>query len=73
MNKYVIEKIRSNEKANFYLRENSYWYKMLNRKPLEVENMINEMKEKYGLRFKDKVDNLSNIVDILSALKDTKN
>lgn len=73
MNNYVIEKLKQNEKAIFYLRENSYWYKTLNRNPLEIDNMINEMKEKYGLRFKDKIDNFSNILDILSVLKSNEN
>ena len=63
----------SNNMYKTYLRSNSYWYKTLNRNPLEIDNMINEMKEKYGLRFKDKIDNFSNILDILSVLKNNEN
>ena len=41
-----------------FLRENSSYYKRLNRGE-SLDNMINEMKSKYGLRFKDKVDKVS--------------
>lgn len=51
----VKESIYKDENLLRYLRENSGWYKRLNRNE-SLENMVNEMKERYGLRFSDKVD-----------------
>ncbi len=49
-----------------YIRENSSWYKKLNR-GVPIENMIEEMKEKYGMRFKDKVDKIGTGMDLINA------
>lgn len=49
-----------------FLRENSSYYKRLNRGE-SLDNMINEMKSKYGLRFKDKVDKVSTGIDLINA------
>lgn len=70
MNNYVRNKLKGNVKANAYLRENSNWYKIINRTPSRVDEMIDEMKEKYGLRFKDKIENVNNILEILTLLKE---
>lgn len=65
--KYEIkEKIYSDPNLLKYLRENSGWYKKLNRNE-PIENMINEMKERYGLRFKDKVDKIGTGIDLINA------
>ena len=62
----IREKIYSDPNLIRYLRENSHWYKKLNR-GVPLEEMTNEMKEKYGLRFKDKVDKLSTGMDLINA------
>ena len=62
----IKEKIYSDPKLLKYLRENSGWYKKLNRNE-PIENMINEMKERYGLRFKDKVDKIGTGIDLINA------
>lgn len=62
----VKESIYKDENLLRYLRENSGWYKRLNRNE-NLENMINEMKEKYGLRFRDKVDKIGTGIDIINA------
>ncbi len=65
--KYEIkEKIYSDPNLLRYLRENSNWYKKLNRNE-PIENMISEMKERYGLRFKDKVDKIGTGIDLINA------
>lgn len=66
----VRNKLKEDEKYLKYLRDNSYYYKILNRDPNKINDMINEMKEKYGLRFTDKLDNISNVIDILSLLNE---
>lgn len=62
----VKESIYKDENLLRYLRENSDWYKRLNRNE-NLENMVNEMKERYGLRFRDKVDKIGTGIDIINA------
>lgn len=62
----VKESIYKDENLLRYLRENSGWYKRLNRNE-RLENMVNEMKERYGLRFRDKVDKIGTGIDIINA------
>lgn len=62
----VKESIYNDENLLRYLRENSGWYKRLNRNE-NLENMVNEMKERYGLRFRDKVDKIGTGIDIINA------
>lgn len=65
--KYIDrEKIYANPKLLQYLRENSNWYKNLSRR-VNVDIMTNEMKEKYGLRFKDKVEKIGTGMDLINA------
>lgn len=65
--KYEIrERIYSNPNTLRYLRENSHWYKLLSR-GVKVEQLEEEMKEKYGLRFKDKVDKIGTGMDLINA------
>ena len=40
-------KIKRNPNLYRYLRENSYWYKYLNRSPIFLKQLEEEMKEKY--------------------------
>lgn len=53
------------EKYLKYLRENSMWYKELNRDSENVSLFISEMKKKYKLRTIDKVDNFVDSVDLV--------
>ncbi len=62
----IREKLYSDQNNIKYLRENSSWYKKLNR-GVPIENMIEEMKERYGLRFKDKVDKIGTGMDLINA------
>lgn len=55
------------------LKYNSYWYKELNRNPLNIKKFREEMKVKYKLRTSDKIsdaiDNIDLISNVLGALK----
>ena len=62
----IKESIYKDENLLRYLRENSGWYKRFNRNE-SLENMVNEMKERYGLRFRDKVDKIGTGIDIINA------
>ncbi len=67
MKKYAYDKIYVDKFAIKYLRENSNWYKLLNRDANSVDKMIEQMKEKYGLRFKDKVEKAKTSLDLINA------
>ena len=49
-----------------FIREHSYWYKILNRDPNKFNDMVQDMKEKYKLRVSDKIDNVVDSVDLIS-------
>jgi hypothetical protein len=51
--------INSNPKLKSFLRENSYWYKYLNRSPTYIKPFIKEMKDKYKLTPKDKFNKIT--------------
>ncbi len=59
--------IRSNPYLYQYLRENSYWYKMLNRDPSAVFALEEEMKEKYKMTAADKIENIAHTVSLLKT------
>lgn len=67
----VLLKIKSDPNALKFLRENSEWYKILNRDPNKYDDMINLMKEKYQLRVSDKLDKLSTGLDLISLFIDS--
>ena len=56
-----------------YLRENSYWYKRLNRNPASFPYFVDEMKVNYKLTMGDKInrtiDNISMLESFLDVLK----
>lgn len=60
-------KIKSNPNLYRYLRENSYWYKYLNRSPIFIKQLEEEMKEKYRLRSVDKIENISNTMKMIQS------
>ena len=60
-------KIKSNPNLYRYLRENSYWYKYLNRSPLFIKQLEEEMKEKYRLRSVDKIENIWNTMKMIES------
>lgn len=66
-------KLKSNPNYINYLRQNSYWYKILNRHPEKVKDFIEEAKTYYGLRPTDRleraVETISLLQNILSTMK----
>ena len=63
----TLLKIKSNPNLYRYLRENSYWYKYLNRSPLSLKEMEEEMKEQYRLRPTDRLENVSNTIKMIES------
>lgn len=70
MNLYTINYIKSNPNVYRYLRENSYWYKYLNRDPSSIKLLEEEMKNKYKLTTKDRIEKLSHSIDLISTFMD---
>lgn len=60
-------KIKNNPMLQKYIRENSYWYKNLNRNPDLIEILTDEMKEKYKLTTADKINSLGQKLDLIST------
>ena len=70
MNLNLQYRIKSNPNYIRFLRENSSWYKYLNRSPNYFAQFENEMKVKYKLTSKDKLDRFSENIDRVSQLID---
>ena len=73
MNIIVKEKLLEDEKYLNFLRDNSNWYKILNRDKNEYKNFIKEMKIKYKLRTIDKVDSIIDSVDLITKIISASN
>ena len=62
-------KIKNNLMYQKFLRENSIWYKYLNRNPLSFNDFISDMKDKYELKPSDRLNKvLNNIILIQNFL-----
>ncbi len=62
--------IRNNPNLYRYLRENSYWYKYLNRSPAFIKEMEQEMKSRYKLTPEDKMEKFSSRLDMITSIID---
>ena len=65
MNLSTQFKIKNNPLLQKYIRENSYWYKYLNRNHNLLTEMEKEMKENYKLTASDKINNISEKLDLI--------
>ena len=73
MKSEVLNKLKDNKKFHEYLRQNSNYYKMLNRNPKNYDKFIKDMKVKYKLRTIDKVDNFVDSVDLITKIINVSN
>lgn len=66
-------KIKNNPRYIQYIREHSYWYKILNRNPLMFKEFEEKVKEDYKLRVSDRISRALNTIEmfqnIVSSLK----
>ncbi len=66
-------KIKNNPNYLKYLRENSYWYKLLNRDMNLFPKFEEEVKEQYGLRPADRItkalETFEMVQNLLASLK----
>lgn len=69
----IYNKINSDINLKRFLRENSYWYKRLNRTSSSFPYFVSDMKVKYKLTTSDKInktmDNISMLQSFLDVLK----
>ena len=63
-------KIRNNPNLYRYLRDNSSWYKALNRDPNSIKQMEIEMKNAYKLNLTDKIGNLNQKIEMVRTFID---
>ncbi len=71
MNLDTIIKIKSNPNLQRYIKENSYWFKILNRNPKLLSKMNDDMKKAYKLTFEDKIDDINSKMNLVKAFMDT--
>lgn len=62
----IIFKLKSNPNYIEYIRNNSYWYKMLNRNPSLFKKFEEEVKKAYHIRTTDKISNAINTIELIS-------
>ncbi len=70
MDLYTINYIKTNPMIYTYLRENSYWYKYLNRSPIYLKKVEEEAKKKYKLTTTDRIEKISNSINLVSNILD---
>ena len=63
MNLDIQYKVKSNLNYIKFLRENPSWYKYLNRNPIYFNDFEKEMKIRYKMTPKDKLDRFSKNMD----------
>ena len=64
-------KIKNNPNYLTYIRENSYWYKILNREPSMFKKFEEEVKSTYRLRMSDKIGNAIETINLLQNVIST--
>lgn len=61
-------KLKSNPNYLKYLRENSYWYKILNRNPKLFNTFVEEVKTVYRLRPGDRISRVLEYIDMFQTI-----
>ncbi|MBE6144375.1 MAG: hypothetical protein E7169_02250 [Firmicutes bacterium] len=64
-------KIKNNPLYIKYLRENSYWYKMLNREPNNFKIFEEEVKLNYKLRPSDRISQALDYIEMIETIMST--
>ena len=70
MKKETLEVIRNNPIIYQYLRDNSSWYKELNRNSNVVDNILKEAKKYYKVRGIDKLEKAIEQIDMITTFMD---
>jgi hypothetical protein len=68
MDLVVVNRLKSNPMLREYVRNNSYWYKYLNRNGHYIKEIEEEMKIKYKMTVNDRIDKFSNNIEMIQTL-----
>ena len=63
--------LKSDEKMHKFLKENSEWYKNLNRSSNNYTEFVKAMKKKYKLNPTDKISGMLDNLDLISTVIET--
>lgn len=69
-NQMIIQK---NPLLKKYLRENSYYYKLLNRNPELIKQMYSDMQKAYKLTLNDRLDKVKDNLVMINSFMDILN
>lgn len=67
MNLETQFRLKNNNLLQRYIREHSYYYKILNRHPELIKNMENEMKKEYKLTMEDRINDFSDKLNLVNT------
>lgn len=70
MNLNLQYRIKQDQRQLQFLRENSYWYKYLNRSEQYYKDFINDMKDKYKLKPTDRINKMIENIEMFSTFLD---
>ena len=62
--------LKTNPNYIKFLREYSYWYKLLNRNPVYFKDFVEDMKDKYKLKPTDRLNKMLENINMLQAFLD---
>lgn len=68
MELFLINKFLDNPKMYEYLKQNSIWYKSLNRDASLYKEFENKMKELYHERTTDKISDVIDNIDLIESV-----
>ena len=71
MNLSIQKKIEETPKMAELLKENSYWFKQLNRQEESYQEFTKFIKDKYRLRMSDKISDAIDNIDMISSILET--
>lgn len=67
----TIYALKNDSKMHQFLRENSEWYKNLNRSAANYQEFTKVMKKKYKLNPTDKISGVLDNIDLITTVIDT--
>ena len=68
MEKYLQISFRDDSKTYNLLKENSYYFKGLNRGTIDYKTFVSDMKVKYKQRTTDKLESLMDNMELVSSV-----
>ena len=68
MESYLQFNFKNNPKKYLHLKENSYYFKDLNRGVMDYKKFVDDMKIRYKERVTDKINNVVENIDLISSV-----